>query len=497
MSGQRLLHPLVRASAARTPDRVAVCGWDGDITYAELDALADVLGQRLRRIGVEAGDRVGLWLDKSVLAVAAMQACLRIGAVYVPVDPLSPTPRANTIVRDAGARVVVTDEHRVAKAEAPTMQVATGEEGWRALMRGGERLAEHHSPAETELAYILYTSGSTGTPKGVCISHLNARAFIDWGVEALELSAEDRFSSHAPFHFDLSVLDLYGAFAVGACVCLLTESAASSPRRLVDYARREQISVWYSVPSALILMMQSGGLFEGEREAPEWEPRVFCFAGESFPIAHLRALRERWTRARFFNLYGPTETNVCTAYEVVDIAPERTHPVPIGRACSGDEVWVQTDSGERAGPGERGELYVSGPTVMLGYWGREPHVGPYPTGDIVRLEDNGELYFIGRRDHMVKVRGHRVELGEIEAALGLQDSICDVAVVVRGSGLTAKLVAVIEVEGERAPSLLALKRACAERLPHYMIIDQVEVVDALPRTRNGKIDRRALAPRQV
>lgn len=486
------LHRLVSDAAARNPGRTAVRGPDGTATYGELDVLADALALKLRSVDVEPGDRVGLWLDKSVVTVAAMQACLRLGAAYVPIDPLSPSARANTIAADAQTRAIITDPDRAQSLERPVLALAQGEQTWRAELEHADRLPDHARPAAHDLAYILYTSGSTGSPKGVCISHLNALAFIKWAVRELDLNEDDRLSSHAPFHFDLSVLDLYGAFAVGASVSLLAESSARIPGLLVDYGHREQISVWYSVPSALMLMMQRGGLFE----RPDWQPRVVCFAGESFPISHLRKLRDHWTEARLFNLYGPTETNVCTYYEVTEqISPDRALPVPIGRACSGDEVWLETESGGRAEVGESGELIVDGPTVMLGYWGKPPHTGPYRTGDFARVEPDGNLLFLGRRDHMVKVRGHRVELEEIEAVLGAHDGVQDVAVVTTGEGINTELVAFIVPQGDRCPSLLALKRQCASRLPHYMIIDRVLEVHALERTRNGKVDRKALAAR--
>jgi acyl-coenzyme A synthetase/AMP-(fatty) acid ligase len=215
------------------------------------------------------------------------------------------------------------------------------------------------------------------------------------------------------------------------------------------------------------------------------------FAGEPFPLKPLRRLRDGLPSVRLFNWYGPTETNVCTGYEVREIAPDRSVPVPIGRAASGDRVWAVKDDGTQAGVGEEGELLVSGPTVSLGYWGRTARGGePYRTGDIVRLQDDGELVYVGRRDHMVKVRGHRVELGEVEAALLTHPDIEEAAVVAVGSGIEARLVAFLVARRDLA--LLEVKRHCAERLPRHMIVDRAAFLDELPRTRNGKIDRLTL-----
>jgi len=495
-----LLDALVRQSAARTPEALAVRGPEGALTYGELDATANRLARALLALGVQPGDRVGLWTDKSTRAVAAMQAVLRVGAAYVPLDPLSPALRVRGITRDCQMRVVVTQGARAAaladEEDAPRLLCL--DDGGAHGMPWAEVAALSAAPvdtpprAETDLAYILYTSGSTGVPKGVCLSHRNALAFIQWAAEELRAGPSDRFANHAPFFFDLSVLDLYVAFLVGASVSLIPEALAFAPRQLVEFLAREEISVWYSVPSALILMMEQGRLLE----VPRPPLRVVLFAGEPFPVKHLRTLRRHLPDARFLNLYGPTETNVCTFHEVEgDIPEERTEPVPIGRACCGDRVWLAPDPSAPEGPpGEVGELMVEGPTVMLGYWGHPPRgAEPYATGDIVRRLEDGNYAYLGRRDGMVKVRGRRVELGDVEAALLTLPALAEVAVAVAGSGLQSRLVAFLVPRGAEAPSLLEVKRHCAERLPRYMIVDEVRLLPALPRTRNGKVDRRHLA----
>jgi len=484
------LAALVIDVARRSPDAVAVEGPEGSMTYGQLDERAGRLVEILAARGIEPGDRVALWLGKSAGAVVAMQAALRCGACYVPIDPSSPSSRARRIIVDCGARALVVDEaHRspLERGDPPLIVLEPDQDP------DSPTPAAASTPTfDTEqLAFILYTSGSTGTPKGVCISHRAALAFVRWAHATVEARPADRFSSHAPFHFDLSVLDLYAAFMAGARVCLIPEGLAYAPARLVEFMTERRISVWYSVPSVLMLMMEHGGLLE--LSSP---PRVLLFAGEAFPIKHLRRLWTRFSGAcRLLNLYGPTETNVCTAYEVTDIDPERATPVPIGKACAGDEAWVITSEGERASPGETGELWVDGPTVMSGYWGQPRHTGkPYATGDIVRVLPEGGFEYVGRRDHMVKVRGMRIELGEIEAALLEHPGVGRVAVVVHGDGLEARLVAfVVPSPSEAAPSLLALKRQCASRLPRYMVIDHVRRLEQLPHNVNGKVDRRVLA----
>lgn len=497
------LDEVVSRAAARRPRAIAIRELEGTMTYGELDAMSNRIARALLALGVRRGARVGVWLEKSARAVAAMQGILRIGAAYVPLDSLSPTGRVKAILEDCQIHVLTTDFEREAKLRDARPS------GYRFLRTEPQALAAFSAAplppsgvTESELAYILYTSGSTGAPKGVCISHQNAMAFIEWAHGLLQIAPEDRLSNHAPFSFDLSVLDLYGAFLGGASVTLIPEMLAFAPRRLVELVAHDQITVWYSVPSALILMMEHGGLLQRR----DLVLRAVLFAGEPFPLKHLRPLRSHLPRARLFNFYGPTETNVCTFYEVANVPKDRLEPMPIGRACSGDRVWLApVDPTEDGGPaiplrpGDTvGELMVEGTTVMLGYWGHPPQgERPYPTGDLCRLLPDGNYEYLGRRDQMLKVRGRRVEPGEIEAALLTHPAVQEVAVVASGSGIDARLVAYVVSPSASPPGLLDLKLHCSERLPRYMIIDELRLVRELPRTRNGKIDRRALAASAV
>jgi len=255
-----------------------------------------------------------------------------------------------------------------------------------------------------------------------------------------------------------------------------------SGRRMLDRLHAGRITVWYSVPSALVLMLENGGL--AERGAPTL--RTVFFAGEVFPMRHLRAAMAAVPRARFWNLFGPTETNVCLAHDLGAIPGPDVAAIPIGRAACGDTVSIAGPDGLPEG-GEVGELLVDGPTVMLGYWdgGRAtPAPRPYPTGDLVSRRPDGELMHHGRRDHLVKIHGFRVELGEVEAALLRHPAVREAIAVAVDQRLAA-----VAVPSDPALSVLELKRHCTSNLPQYMVPAEVRLVQSLPRTSSGKVDR--------
>jgi amino acid adenylation domain-containing protein len=511
-----LISHLLEGSARATPDAIAVVDGEREITYLELERQSNRLANLLVELGVQRGDRVAIYLDKSLESLIAIYATLKSGGAYVPLDPQAPPARLGYIARDAGAKVLLTGCEKEATwsalmEDAPSVRLLVSLNG----APGGEGLgpddiaaAADSPPAvrvvDCDLAYILYTSGSTGAPKGVMLTHRNCLSFVDWAVEEFAVGGEDRLSSHAPLHFDLSTFDLFAAAAAGAAVVLVPARASVFPSEIRRFIEGAGITVWYSVPSILAMLVLRGGLEDGALPSL----RTVLFAGEVFPTAHLKRLVELLPGVRFANLYGPTETNVCTWWEVGALPEDPSETIPIGRAITNVETFVVTDEGARGAPGEVGELYVRGPTVMQGYlgdvektaarllanpFGDLPSQLVYRTGDLVQETDNGDYRFLGRRDYQIKSRGYRIELGDVEAAIQAHPAVAECAVVAVPDDLVGnRLYAFVTTTGPVDPPLAHF---CAERIPAYMIPERFEIGDELPKTSTGKIDRPALTVR--
>jgi amino acid adenylation domain-containing protein len=512
------LHEHFVAAAGRWPEHTAVVDpGHGTITYRELAALSDRLRDRLVAMGVRPGDRVGIYLRKSIDAVAAICGILKTGAAYVPVDPGAPPARNAYIMHNCAVKAIVMEERFGQKLQAefeplgqfPSVLLLDSTGDGTALRRAldGQDARRPASSTETvisapgDLAYILYTSGSTGKPKGVMLSHENGVSFVDWCSEVFEPRPSDRFSSHAPFHFDLSILDIHVALKHGATLVLIGEDIGKDPERLAALIAEQRISIWYSAPSILALLAQYGKLDRHDYSSL----RHVLFAGEVFAIKHLRSLTRQLPEPRYFNLYGPTETNVCTFYEAALPIPEdRVAPCPIGKTCSHLQCKVVDPEGREVPAGEEGELCVSGRGVMQGYWALpeqtargfltdEAGVRWYKTGDIVTEAPDGNYTYLGRRDRMVKRRGYRVELGEIEAALYQHPAIKEAAVIARpDEEAGVRITAFLSCREPKRPSLIELKRFCSERLPLYMIPDAFSWQEALPKTSTDKTDYQRL-----
>jgi len=523
-----LLHHLLAESAARFPGNEAVRFEGESLTYAELDRFTNQLARALKAAGVQRGDRVGLYVHKSLASIVSIFGILKAGGVYVPLDPNAPGKRLAYITRNCDIRVLVTSTAKLsALAEffplgTPIENVVLTDDGdpavalpesvqltyWTTVVS----LQSHPLPVgtiETDLAYILYTSGSTGDPKGVMISHRTIFTFINWCSDTFHLNEEDRVTSHAPLHFDLSTFDIFVTIKAGATIVLIPEKLSVFPIKLVQLLESERVTVVYMVPTTLSMAANFGKIEQYDLS----KLRLVLFAGEVFPIKYLRKLVAAIPHAGYYNLYGPTETNVCTYYKVQpkDVEPECTQPVPIGKACENIEAFAIDDQNCLVTePGIEGELWVRGSCVAQGYWGdpektargfvhnvHQPHYNEvaYRTGDIVTLaEDHTNWIFIGRRDHMVKSRGYRIELGDIETTLYGHSGIKEAAVVAIPDEMVGnRLKAFVVPIGGDGISIKELKSYCGLKLPGYMVPESFEILDELPKTSTGKVNRPLLA----
>ncbi len=527
------VHALVAEQAARTPDAVAVVAAGASLTYAGLSARADALAAELRALGAGPEARVGICMERSAEMVVALLAVLRAGAAYVPLDPEYPAERLAYMLADSGAGVLLTQERlRGTLPEfggvmvvcdgtpfPPAPSPARGEgENDTAELQGQEALPQNWGVASLSepgggaaadasvvsvdpdnAAYVIYTSGSTGRPKGVVVPHGALANHVRWMQRDLPLSAGDRVLQKTPFSFDASVWEFWAPLVAGGTLVMAEPGAHREPARLVRALAGERITVAQFVPSLLSAVL--------EEDARAWTTarRVFC-GGEALP-AELAARARATLGAEVVNLYGPTEACIDATFAVASgtsSGPGAT--VPIGRAVANARAFVLGPEGEPAPVGVPGELYLGGAGLARGYAGRpgltaerwvpdalsgEAGARLYRTGDRVRWLAPGALEWLGRTDEQVKLRGFRVEPGEVEAALLAHPAVREAAVAVRGEGGDARLVGWIVPAGASFDPD-DVRRHLGERLPAHMAPSALVVLDALPRTPGGKLDRRAL-----
>jgi amino acid adenylation domain-containing protein len=500
-----LLSQLLAQGHNINPAQIAVVDGQRQCSYQALDQLSNRYAHQLQQQGVTAGDRVGLYLKKSFETVAAIFGVLKAGATYVPLDSTAPLQRVSYIAQNCQMKAIITTQSKMtALQSSPALEKDFIEQLSFVLVDDETTLANLPSTAvitppliEDDLAYILYTSGSTGSPKGVMISHRASLTFVDWAHETFAVQATDRVSSHAPFHFDLSIFDLFVTTKAGATLVLVPSALSVFPRNLATFIANEAISIWYSVPSVLIQLSLQGQL--EQHRFPKL--RIVLFAGEVFPIKYLHQLMAQLKDADYYNLYGPTETNVCTWLPVSTLDPERHEPISIGKACANTQTFVLDSQGIKVKQGEVGELWVRGPSLMQGYWDLpertaeslrdDPLLGKiYATGDLVRESKQGNYNYLGRRDNQIKSRGYRIELDEIESVIYQHPAVEELAIIaLKDDTIGHRIIAVLVLRNDTQLTHQELNRFCSTLLPKYMLPHAVEYHASLPKTSTGKIDK--------
>ena len=496
-----LVHALIEQQAARQPDAQAIEYAGESLGYGELNARANRLAHHLRALGVKPDDRVAICAERSPELVVAMLATLKAGGAYVPLDPVHPDERLAQMLEDSGAAVLLTQRRLDARLQAPQRcaRVLLDAE----LPKWASAPSANPDPAAvgltpSHLAYVIYTSGSTGEPKGVMVEHRNVAFFLRAMEACAHGTAPDcrRVAWNSSFGFDMAV-KAWGQLAFGRSVFLLPETDRLGAHELLGFLETHRIEAMECTPSHLRLL-QGAGLLQGR--APSL--RKLLLGGEAIDAATWGALAAVEGRL-FFNMYGPTECSVDASCGVID--GRRPH---IGQVMPGARIYVLDAAGQPVPVGVAGEIHIGGAGVARGYLGRpeltaqrflrDPFVAEdaparmYRTGDLGRWRDDGTLEYLGRNDQQIKLRGFRIEPGEIEARLTRLPGVRDAAVVAREDVPGDRRLVAYVVAGAEAPDPALLRAGLAAQLPEYMLPSAFVTLDALPLTPNGKLDRKAL-----
>lgn len=484
-------------SCKQFPDNIALYCLDEKVSYQALYQTVLQWSDAFLNEGLK-GKRILIYLDKGTDYVKSIYASLATGAIYIPVDATQPIERILSIIAQAKPDLIITDESKkdainVAQTTSFVVTQGTGYflNGANKTILPEQRLEKKgllYCAKPDEVAAILFTSGSTGVPKGVQISHQNLAYFINWATQSLSLTNKDVLSNHASFSFDLSTFDLFAACQVGAATWVITAQQQKFAAELINGISKYGVTVWYSVPSVLSMMVATNAL-DIERTAML---RHVIFAGEVYPIGALRALKNCLSEScSLQNWYGPTETNVCLYHKVTSEDLSKDHPVPIGKPLEGVDAVIDSVNAP-------GELIIYGPCVTPGYSNvvdeRNSQLHEnfgHATGDLIRL-DNGLYHYQGRVDDMVKINGHRIELGEVTACLSTMPGVKDVAVLCITTDFQHKLVAYVVPKDNTKISIMGVKQFCSKKLPRYMVPNSVKCLAQLPRNANGKADSKLL-----
>ena len=536
----RLISDFIDESANRSAEDDAFRCESRAISYERLVAKSNQLAHLLIDQGLRPGDRVGIFLPRVLESAIAVYGILKSGAAFVPIDPLSPPLRVRQIIRDCGIRHLITgtspfDSLATTLNDESSLEAVVGVENADGCGRALPWASTETFPESTpklaikpdHLAYVMYTSGSTGTPKGIMHTHHSGASYAELSAKTYDVGIGDCIGNHSPLHFDMSTFGYLTAPLVGATTVIIPAAYTKLPASLSSLIESQGMTIWYSVPFALIQILQRGVLEKRDLGQLRW----VLFGGEPFPVKHLKRLIRMLPGAQFSNVYGPAEVNQCTYFhlprrfgqpqdsdetakdasggEANDDSPrELPVPIPIGKTWDLTEGIVLRE-GREASIGESGELLIRSPTMMKGYWGR-PELDEqafyhrksesgddqvfYRTGDHVRLNPDGGFTFLGRQDRQIKIRGHRVELDEIEAAVASHPAVVEAGVYpVRYDDVSVEIGATVRTTETSTLTGREIAAYASEKLPAYAVPKIIRIRENLPRTTSGKIDRRKLS----
>lgn len=506
----------LEVSAARLPDKIALVVGERRITYREIEGQANLLAHSLIRLGVRRGDRVVICLDNSLEAVLSIFAVLKAGGVFVMLSPASKTGKLQYVLNQCRANGLMVSQKRLLDIEGVVGQlphirfvVGTGaaeDSGvseslqvtsfGKCVEEGDLSCPPPKQNIDGDLASLMYTSASTGEAKGVMLSHLNMVSAATSIITYLGYSENDVILDVLPMSFDYGLYQVLLGFKAGGTVVL--EKSFAYPHAVFKRIEREQVTILPLVPTIASALLQT------DRDTYDFTHlRCITSTGAVLPVDHISRLRERFPKAKLFSMYGLTECKR-VSYLPPDQLDKR--PTSIGKGMPNQEICLVDDEGNRIAPGNVGELVVRGTHVMKGYWdmpedtARVLNQGPFGservlfTGDLFRMDEEGYLYFIGRKDDIIKTAGRKVSPGEVEHVLYSIDGIVEAAVVgIADPRLGQSVKAFVRIRHGAKVGEADIVRFCHRWLEDYMVPKAVEFVDILPKTENGKVDKRALA----
>ncbi len=518
-----LIHHMLRTSAHHLADKEALVHGDQRLSYGEVARRSAGLAKGLRRAGLVRGDRIGIYLDPSIAQVVSIFGTSEAGGVYVPINATLFPEQVGHIAKDCGMKGLITTPTKLS-ALAPLLQqlpalqflVLTGDGDTPEIALPTHRLEDLYEisgPPEwreqaisKDLGAILYTSGSTGKPKGVMLSHANVMAGSTIVSTYLGITSADRILAVLPFSFDAGMNQLMTAFQQGGTIVLINFVFA---REVVQMLLKERITGLAGVPTLWSLLAQPNSTLQRQ---PLPDLRYITNTGGAMPQPVLKVLRQTLATTKVFLMYGLTE-----AFRSTFLPPEELdrRPTSMGKAIPDTEILVLNENGKLCEPGETGELVHRGPTVSLGYWNRPedtaralrpnpilpPEMGDCEkvcySGDLVKMDDDGFLYFVGRRDTMIKSSGFRISPTEVEEVLFQTGKLRGAAVIGISDDVLGQVIKAFVVPKDGLPlDAQALLAVCAEKMPRYMVPKFIEVLDELPKTSSGKVDYPALRKRQ-
>lgn len=505
----------LRSSSRRSPGKVAVVAGDREYTYAELDRQSDALARTLAAGGVRRGDRVIVFMDNCWEAIVAIFATLKVGAAFSPVNPSTKADKLAFMIANCRPSALVTLGTLLTVTlralEGPSsvgLVIATGRVGEpklsQRLVSFDDAVGESAGAApipfpgiELDLAMLIYTSGSTGMPKGVMMTHQNINAAATSITTYLGSVPDDIILNVLPISFDYGLYQILMAVKVGATLVL--EKSFAFPRAILARAEKVGATGLPLVPTMAALLLQMKDLTPGMLP----KLRYITNTAAALPPAHIMRLRDLFPQAQLFSMYGLTECKRCTYLPPHELD---RRPGSVGIAIPGTEAWIVDDTGNRVGRETVGELVIRGPHVMKGYWENETATalvlrpGPFPwekvlyTGDLFRMDKDGFLYFVARKDDIIKSRGEKISPKEVETVLYALPGVREAAIIgVPDSILGASLKAIIALEPGASLTRNEVLKHCAAHLEDFMVPKSVEIRQELPKSDNGKIDRRAIA----